>query len=366
MKLHSSVTHKAIIKNFSTLEERLCKVHNNKYEYDKAIFISSKSKITITCPIHGDFEQVVSEHLRGRGCNKCAIKDRNSTSDDFIHKATNIHKGKYDYSKVNYIKSSIKVEIVCTVHGVFKQLPSTHLQGVGCPKCGQLEGYSKLTKSQETFIKEANEIHAGKYSYDKTVYKKRHDKIEIYCNTCKEYFWQEAGSHLNGKGCVKCSYIDRANKCINKELNKYDGLKNYFQNKASKEYLNRFDYSKAIYTGSHVEVLITCKKHNHQFSIAPILHFSSKGNGGCVKCKAEITADLRRYSETEFINRCKEVQPKQLDYSKVEYKGSVEKVTLICKEHGEYRQTAMNTLAGKNGCPKCSGKGYSQDIPGYL
>lgn len=46
-------------------------VHRGKYKYG---VISGKSyqKIQITCPEHGQFEQVLSAHLGGRGCEACA------------------------------------------------------------------------------------------------------------------------------------------------------------------------------------------------------------------------------------------------------------------------------------------------------
>ncbi len=36
---------------------------------------------------------------------------------NFINKAIAIHGNKYDYSKVNYVKSSQKVTIICPKHG---------------------------------------------------------------------------------------------------------------------------------------------------------------------------------------------------------------------------------------------------------
>lgn len=46
-------------------------VHKGKYTYDKAVYEGSGKKITITCPIHGDFEQQTDTHLSGAGCMKC-------------------------------------------------------------------------------------------------------------------------------------------------------------------------------------------------------------------------------------------------------------------------------------------------------
>lgn len=42
------------------------------------------------------------------------------------------------------------------------------------------------------------------------------------------------------------------------------------------------------------------------------------------------------------------------DYSKVVYKNKNTKVIIICKTHGEFKQTPNAHLNGKQGCPKCS------------
>lgn len=41
------------------------------------------------------------------------------TTKDFIEKAKKVHGDKYDYSKVNYERSTIKVCIICLEHGEF-------------------------------------------------------------------------------------------------------------------------------------------------------------------------------------------------------------------------------------------------------
>lgn len=55
-----------------------------------------------------------------------------------------------------------------------------------------------------------------------------------------------------------------------------------------------------------------------------------------------------------YINKFKEKHGDTYDYSKVEYKTTLEKVVIICKEHGEFLQTPHNHLKGQ-GCPLCQG-----------
>lgn len=47
-------------------------IHNGKYDYSKTVFVSTKKKVCIICPEHGEFWQYANNHLQGYGCAKCA------------------------------------------------------------------------------------------------------------------------------------------------------------------------------------------------------------------------------------------------------------------------------------------------------
>jgi very-short-patch-repair endonuclease len=55
--------------------------------------------------------------------------------DNFIKNANIIHNNKYEYSKMNYINARTKIIITCKIHGLFEQQPDSHLRGCGCPYC---------------------------------------------------------------------------------------------------------------------------------------------------------------------------------------------------------------------------------------
>lgn len=46
----------------------------------------------------------------------------------FIKKAKLKHKDKFDYSKVVYVNNSTKITIICPIHGEFQQTPLSHLK----------------------------------------------------------------------------------------------------------------------------------------------------------------------------------------------------------------------------------------------
>ncbi len=79
------------------------------------------------------------------GHDKLSLQFRSSLK-DFVSKANKIHDHKYDYSKVNYINNRTKVIITCPYHGDFDQLPNVHLNGCGCLKCSSSKGEKFIAK----------------------------------------------------------------------------------------------------------------------------------------------------------------------------------------------------------------------------
>ena len=130
---------------------------------------------------------------------------RKLTTQEFIDKANRIHNNKYDYSKVNYIRSSQKVKIICKQHGEFKKTPNDHINGQGCKKCTYIKLQIRRKLTTQEFIDKANRIHNNKYDYSKVNYINNHTKIKIICPKHDE-FLQTPNVHLLNSGCPKCSH----------------------------------------------------------------------------------------------------------------------------------------------------------------
>ncbi len=183
-------------------------IHKDKYTYHHVEYVNTYSKIIITCPIHGNFEQTPNSHLMGNGCKLCAVNHRVSNwqldTARFISKANVVHNHIYDYSKSIYTKSSGKLIITCPIHGDFQQTANSHLSGINCKRCS-LD--AKTSRSdEESFIKKANIIHKNKYTYDNMVYKSTHTKIKITCPIHGD-FEKTPNNHTNyhKQGCPICA-----------------------------------------------------------------------------------------------------------------------------------------------------------------
>jgi len=121
--------------NFQEFVAKADAVHNKKYVYPQQDYENSSTKIKIKCPNHGYFLQAASGHLAGQGCRKCHVDSLSLTFPEFTSKARKIHGDRYVYPKQEYTGQNNRVEIVCQVHGAFRQLGNNHLQGSGCPRC---------------------------------------------------------------------------------------------------------------------------------------------------------------------------------------------------------------------------------------
>lgn len=73
----------------------------------------------------------------------------------------------------------------------------------------------------------------------------------------------------------------------------------------------------------------------------------------------------RKLTTEEFIKKAKQVHGDKYDYSKVAYINSATKVSIICKEHGEFLQEANSHLKGR-GCKKCGNKIVSNKLKGRV
>ncbi len=133
-------------------------IHGNKYDYSLVKYSSNKDKVKIICPIHGEFEQVAYNHMRGKGCVKCKDEKlhllNKKSLNDFVLYSNMVHGDKYDYSLCEYVNSKTSVKIICPIHGEFEQKPEYHVNGSGCQKCSNL--FDKMQSELKELIQSFN------------------------------------------------------------------------------------------------------------------------------------------------------------------------------------------------------------------
>ena len=248
--------------------------HLNRYSYAFFDYINAKTKSTITCPIHGNFNQRPDVHLAGHGCPKCSGQLKKNIG-DFITQAIAIHGNKYSYGEFIYEGALQKGVICCQIHGDFEQSPNAHLAGKGCPKCVASYHYS-----QTVYIEKANAIHLHRYQYSNINYINALQKIDITC-LIHGNFTQRADAHLRGSGCPKCA------------KNNHKKTTKQFIIDAKKIHGNQYNYSLFEYHNMRTKGAIICTIHG-QFLQLPTNHLAGSG---CPKCA------LQRRKKINNINK---------------------------------------------------------------
>lgn len=145
--------------------ERSVEIHGDTYGYDKSIYAGSKDRIIIKCKKHGYFEQLPYNHLKGKGCPKCAIENSSirymHSNEEVLRKFKKVHGDRYDYSLVEYNGCKNKVKIICKSHGIFKQDANAHAVGKGCDKCAR----QVLNYRKSDYVELCNRNHNGKSNF---------------------------------------------------------------------------------------------------------------------------------------------------------------------------------------------------------
>lgn len=186
---------------FTTEEfiEKAISIHGDTYGYTNTVYPgTSDKKLTITCRVHGDFLQRVSDHLDGAGCLQCARdakkdaytiplstwKERLNTKLPHISILTDDAKGYHTY-----------VEFYCEYHGVFTtNLGAVQSNKYLCPECARLaaqeasskHGLYTPTNLYYVYFPQFNKWKLGISIYDTT---------KRFTNVPHEFVWSVKGTH---------------------------------------------------------------------------------------------------------------------------------------------------------------------------
>jgi hypothetical protein len=128
---------------------------------------------------------------------------KKKTTEEFINDAKKVHGDRYDYSMVDYSDNRTNVKIICPIHGEFEQIPSVHLRGGGCNKCGQLITNKKNTKFRREMLDEVNKKFGTNYDWSQFEYNGYDAPSTVICPEHGEF--QQTFHRLKyGHGCQHC------------------------------------------------------------------------------------------------------------------------------------------------------------------
>ena len=131
---------------------------------------------------------------------------KNSTVELIKEEFIRVHGEKYRYdSFIKYEGAEKLINIICEIHGNFRQSPYLHAKGHGCGKCsrdGYINKYYNMHK--ESFILKFNLKFNNRLSIT-GIYKNNSTRISYLCNKCCNSY-ENTPNKLLAKGNVGCAY----------------------------------------------------------------------------------------------------------------------------------------------------------------
>lgn len=284
--------------------EKSVKKWGNKFDYSKTVYVNSKTRVTIGCPIHGDIQVLPESHTmdrpRNTGCPKCgsseSIKNRTIQFDEFLEIAHDTFQGRYKYVESSWKGIKESIDYICPDHGLRSMKAESHIQkrvgNTGCKKCGIEKRASEIRMSFMEFSRKAKLIHGDQYEYDEAEFKDAVSVVRVKCRAENHgYFFPVARDHLNGTSCPEC-------KGLKKKTNEV------FIRDAQKTHGSSYGYEKSEYKGARRKVVITCYVHG-DFLQEPINHINGSGCPDCALLKKgwDNLPDLLK-EESKHLENC--------------------------------------------------------------
>jgi len=127
--------------------QRAIDVHKDRYSYQNVEYVKMLQKVCITCKVHGDFWQTPADHLWNHGCPKCKADKRSFSWVEMFNQFPDKNKNYYTYEETTYKRNSVKMKMVCPKHGEFWQKPELHKNGAGCKICTASGGPGKYCET---------------------------------------------------------------------------------------------------------------------------------------------------------------------------------------------------------------------------
>ena len=259
---------------------------------------------------------------------------------------------RYDFSNAKYKGALTPITgIVCYKHGEFQQYSAQlRKDGAGCPQCGMDQRKAKTRMDPAEFVSRAEEVHPGKFKYERTTYKNMTTKVTVTCPDHGDFKISPIKLIHSAHGCPECGALRRGLRISNinpgaaaavVSIAKHAAV---YVEKARKVHGDLYDYSDLVYLGAKKKVAIKCQKHGTFWQTA---EHHIKRRYGCPRCMTKsapedaVAAYLSIFTTVEQRNRSL-IGPKELDIYLPEHNIAVEFCGMYWHSHTDRADEKKN------------------------
>lgn len=292
------------------------------------------------------------------------------TTEEWVAKAKARWGNRFDYSRAVWLNTKTRLTIGCPVHGWIEVSPETHLHdrvgSTGCPRCGKEQAGAKRRSSdwEQRQDKPKQKPRLTEQDFKHRLQTRWGDQLQLIegsftstaaavAFTCKEHgdqlSFSKAGNLLH-KGkiwpCPKCKVEEKTKEFIEK---------------ARAIHGNAYDYSKSTWTpGIEQSIIVTCPKHGNWPS--GLYHAKRSAQAGCPKCANELLGQkAAQIAAKQFAEKARRIHGDLYSYEKIEYINNHIDVDIFCKAHNRFFRQLPNSHLNGHGCRDCAVEKSRQD-----
>ena len=360
------------------------KLYGDRYNFSLYGLDGNYDEGNVICKKHGSFHVTYDSLKQKAECPLCVqesmldelfglngMKNRTyeETLSEMKERLGEERFNNFEFDPSTYHGFHRKIRAYCKKHDEwFEQTPERIAEGRGCDACSYEHKYGSLKHYKKTFEECAREVHGDQYDY--LGFDEETGEYIMYCHVKDEngkehgIFKQTRGHHLDGQGCPVCRYIKSA-------AHKRKSLETLKKDIAEIIPDRNYDYDFDSYVAYNQEMRIYCHNRDKDgnehgwFTMEPRRLLNRYHPQGCQKCGREATANAKRVTPEQFIERATALHRGKYKYKAEDYKGYFEDMQMLCPIHGYFSQTPANHLQGQ-GCPFCKESKLEIEIRNFL
>lgn len=227
------------------------------------------------------------------------------SKEEFLKRAISVHSNAYDYTKTKFINIRSKITVNCPIHGDFTVLAKSHIYprkdtntlvlSGSCPKCAKAFDKYRANKTPVTCDDEI--IATYKRLYPQYTFKNKVDRVWTISKKTKNRYQKriitfECPRHGIQKVAWRPKMEYKKDICLSCSVERKRIPENIFLDKLKNKYGDSVDYAKVVYVNWCTPVTLICPTHG-EFSAPPNdLLRKRRRFVACPKCRKSYGEEL--------------------------------------------------------------------------